>query len=58
MQCTTPCIFYREIIDRSKKPSYKTVCDYKDGEEIKNIPQSEINNCNNFKSFKEIKWKT
>jgi hypothetical protein len=57
-KCKTPCVFYREIIDKSKKPTYKTVCDYRDGEEIKNIPQDEIEKCNIFKSFKEVKWKT
>lgn len=58
IKCTTPCIYYREIMDKTKQPRYKIVCEYRDGEEIKNIPQDEKLNCNFFKSYKEIKWKT
>ncbi len=54
IKCITPCIYYREILNRSKKPSYKIICDYKEGEEIKNIPYEEKVNCKFFKSFKDI----
>lgn len=54
-KCTTPCIYYHELHDRHRKPSVKTVCDIRDGEEIKNIPVEEIDNCKEFKTFKDVK---
>jgi len=54
-KCQTPCIYYSEIFDKSKKPMVKTICDYRDGEEIKNISNEEIENCKHFKTYKEIR---
>jgi hypothetical protein len=56
-KCYTPCIYYNEKYDRSKKPMYKIVCDMKDGEEIRNIPQEEIDNCTHYKSYTEVRSK-
>lgn len=56
-KCTTPCIYYREIYDQNKKPSIKIICDFRDGEEIKQIPLKEKVNCQHFKTYVNIKWK-
>ena len=55
MRCVYPdtCIYYREI----GKKNIRMVCDYRDGEEIKNIPAEEIKNCKHYKPFNEIKWR-
>jgi hypothetical protein len=59
MKCThnSVCIYYREIFNKNGNLSTKIVCDYRDGEEIKNIPAEEIKNCEHYKPFNEIKWK-
>lgn len=54
-QCFTPCINYHEVTNKHEKPSIRIVCDYKDGIEIRLIPQEEINNCKHFKTFEQIK---
>ena len=54
-QCYTPCIFYHEVYDKTKKPSVRVICDIKDGKEIKDIPDEEIQNCEHFKTYNEIK---
>ncbi len=51
------CIYYHPIEEKNKKPSYRMVCDMREGEEIKNIPQEEINNCKHYKTFKEARLK-
>lgn len=55
LRCYTPCINYHEVHDKSKQPSVKIICDYKDGVEIRNLSKEEINNCIHFKTFKEIR---
>jgi len=54
MRCTYPdvCVYYREI----GKTNIKTVCERRDGEEIKNIPAEEIENCEYHKTYKDVKW--
>lgn len=52
--CYTSCIYYYINIDKSRKPSVRLTCDYREGEEIKNIPIEEIKNCEHFKTYKEI----
>jgi len=54
-KCYIPCIFYHELYDRTQKPSVRIICDIKDGQEIKNIPTEEIQNCGHFKTYSEIK---
>ena len=54
-KCYTPCIYYHELHDKSKTPTVKVVCDYRDGIEIRLIPNEEINNCSYFKTYKQIK---
>ena len=54
-QCYKSCIYYHIIQDRTKKPSTKLTCDIKDGQEIKNIPNEEIQNCEHFKTYNEVK---
>ena len=50
MKCTYPevCIYYRE----SFYPTRQT-CDWRDGEELKNLSAKEIEECGHFKSFKK-----
>ena len=55
MKCTTPCIYYREIVDKSKIPSVRTVCDARD-KEIKHISKKDIENCSLYKTYKSIKY--
>jgi len=52
-QCTTPCVFYQEVSDNKPKIKKQT-CNYKETD-IKNISEDEQNNCEYFKSFKDIK---
>ena len=54
MRCVYPdtCIYYREI----GKKNVRMVCDYRDGEEIKNILAEEIKNCKHYKTYKDVKW--
>lgn len=54
-RCYTPCIYYHEVHDKSQKPTVKVICDYREGEEIINISKEEINNCEHFKTYNEIK---
>jgi hypothetical protein len=54
IKCTTPCIYYQEVIDKSKKPSTKLICNYLE-EEIKNISESKIKDCKHFKSYNHLK---
>ena len=35
IKCIIPCIYYREIFDKSKNPTCKIICD-RNGEELKN----------------------
>lgn len=57
LKCQTPCIYYHEIHNKQEKPSVKVICDYREGEEIKNIPLEEINNCDHFTTLTEVKQK-
>jgi hypothetical protein len=57
IKCFTPCIYYNEIHNKFNKPSIKSICDIRDSGEIKNIPKEEIENCQYFKTYKDIKWK-
>jgi len=54
-KCYIPCIYYHEVYDKSKTPTVKITCDIKDGQEIKNIPDKEIQNCEHFKTYNEVK---
>ncbi len=54
IKCTTSCIYYQEIIDKTKNPSVKLICNYLE-EELKNIPKSNINNCQHFTSYNHLK---
>ncbi len=56
MKCTTPCIYYRELIHQTPHFSIKTICEARD-KEIKDIPQKEIESCKFYKTYKDIKWK-
>jgi len=54
-KCHTPCVFYYEIYNKELEiPSVKVVCDYHE-DEIKNIPIEKINNCQHFKTIKQLK---
>ena len=55
-KCFTPCVYYHETYDKQSKPSVKVVCDIREGEEIKNISDEDINNCKNFKTYKDVKF--
>lgn len=57
MKCTYPetCIYFHAMHESHNKPSVRIVCDYRDGLEIRLIPNEEINNCQHFKTFKQIK---
>jgi hypothetical protein len=57
IKCIIPCIYYREIFDKSKNPTCKIICD-RNGEELKNISNEEKEQCIYFKNFQSIKWKT
>lgn len=54
IKCIIPCIYYREIFDKSK---CKIICD-RSGEELKNISNEEKEQCLYFKTFQCAKWKT
>lgn len=54
IKCVTPCIYYQEVLDKSKKPSVKLICNYLE-EELKNISENDINNCQHFKSYNHLK---
>ncbi len=51
-KCFTPCIYYREVYDKTKKPSMKIICDYKDTEIFK-MPEDDINFCKQFTTYKQ-----
>lgn len=55
LKCFSPCIFYHQIQDKSQKPSMIIICDYKECQEIRNIPINEIEKCQHFKTYNEIK---
>lgn len=53
-KCFTPCIYYHEIRDQEDKNKIlKINCDMKDID-IRKIPQDEINNCENYKTYKDV----
>lgn len=54
-RCYTPCIFYHEVYNKNEKPSVRIICDYKDGKEIKDISEKEIENCIHFKTYEQVK---
>jgi hypothetical protein len=56
-KCFTPCIYYNEAYSKLNKPSVKITCNIRDGKEIKDIPKDEIENCESFKTYNDIKWK-
>ena len=40
IKCIIPCIYYREIFDKSKNPTCKIICD-RSGEELKIFNEDE-----------------
>ncbi|MFA5558657.1 MAG: hypothetical protein WDA59_04250 [Methanofastidiosum sp.] len=50
-----PCFYLHLDIDHKNKTVRKTTCDFKDGEEIKNIPKEELENCPSYKTEKEMR---
>jgi uncharacterized FlaG/YvyC family protein len=54
-KCYTPCIYYHELHDKSKTPTVKVICDIREGQEIRNIPNEEIQNCEHYKTYNEVK---
>ena len=53
-KCFTPCIYYHEIHDNNQKPSVKILCDIRENEDIKNISEDEINNCEYYKTYRDL----
>ncbi len=56
IKCIVPCIFYREIFDKTQNPTCKIICD-RSGKELKNISYEEKKQCPYFKSFQDIRLK-
>ncbi len=55
LKCQTPCIYYYESHTKSESPTVRLICDFRDGEEIKNLSINEINECKHFKTYNQVK---